>query len=336
MKKSLWRAALSMLLFLGSTGTTPAWTSYGHRWISGIAVEKLPDSIPAFVRSRDAIRIVTELGPEADRSKSAGQEHDAEFGPGHYVDIADDGTIGGTVSLSALPATREMYDTALRQRNANQYRLGYLPYSIIEGWQQVRKDFANWRMDTVGARRAESPADRAWFEKDRRMRELLTIHDIGVWSHYVADASQPLHVSVHFNGWGDYPNPMSYSTSQTLHARFEGEFVRKFVDRSSVASAVGSYRNCNCTIEQRTAAYLAASLQTVVPLYELEAKSGFDGTDPRGRAFVTGRLATGAAELRDMIVDAWESSADAVVWYPVIKVRDIEEGRALPKPASED
>jgi hypothetical protein len=28
---------------------------------------------------------------------------------------------------------------------------------------------------------------------------------LGIWSHYGGDASQPLHVSIHYNGWGDYP-----------------------------------------------------------------------------------------------------------------------------------
>ena len=35
-----------------------------------------------------------------------------------------------------------------------------------------------------------------------------------------------MHVSVHFNGWGDYPNQQGYTTSKKLHAYFEGAFVR--------------------------------------------------------------------------------------------------------------
>jgi hypothetical protein len=47
------------------------------------------------------------------------------------------------------------------------------------------------------------PEERAWFEADRRLREKLTLRDIGICSHYVGDATQPLHATVHFNGWGD-------------------------------------------------------------------------------------------------------------------------------------
>ena len=109
--------------------------------------------------------------------------------------------------IDKLPVTREAYDTQLRAGGSTQYKAGYLPYSIIDGWQQVRKDFAYWRVAVKGAETATTPEERAWFEADRRLREKLTLRDIGIWSHYVGDASQPLHVSVHYNGWGDYPNP---------------------------------------------------------------------------------------------------------------------------------
>ena len=40
---------------------------------------------------------------------------------------------------------------------------------------------------------------------------------MGVMGHYVGDGSQPLHTTVHFNGWvGD--NPKGYTTKQTFHA----------------------------------------------------------------------------------------------------------------------
>lgn len=52
------------------------------------------------------------MGRELDRSKGAGKTHDAERDPGHYVDLADDGSVEGIVPLDKLPATREEYDSA--------------------------------------------------------------------------------------------------------------------------------------------------------------------------------------------------------------------------------
>jgi len=90
------------------------------------------------------------------------------------------------------------------------------------------------------------------------------------------------------------------------------------------------HRDCACGIETRIAGYLTATQATVVPLYALEKAGGFAGDDPRGKAFVAERLAAGAAELRDLIVDAWRQSIDGVVGYPPVPVREVEVGKIVP------
>jgi hypothetical protein len=316
-----------VLLAVGGAAEVGAWGASGHRWITAIAVAQLPGEIPLFARAPQAVAEYGELGRELDRSKGAGRTHDAERDPGHYVGLDDAGRVGGAIALDALPPTREEYDTQLRRARLTQYQVGYLPYSIVDGWQQIRKDFALWRVAAFGARAAADPADRAWFEEDRRLRETLARRDIGVWSHYVADASQPMHVTIHFNGWGNYPNPRGFSPATTLHAWVEGEFVRRFVTADRVAAAVRPYRDCQCPIEERTRKYLETTWTMVVPLYELERAGGFAEGDRRGADFLIQRLAAGAGEVRDMIVDAWRASAEAMVGYPEVNVRDIESGK---------
>lgn len=44
-------------------------------------------------------------------------------------------------------------------------------------------------------------------------------------------------------------------------------------------------------------------------------------------AFVTARLAAGAAELRDLIVEAWRASASDRVGWPAVAVAELEAGR---------
>jgi hypothetical protein len=305
-----------------------AWGATGHEWISGIAAEQLPDEIPAFVRKPEAIAAIAVMGRELDRSKGSGVAHDAELDPGHYVMLSDDGTVAG-IALDTLPVTREDYDTMMRARNLTQYKVGYLPYSIVIGWQQLRKDFAYWRADVKGAETATDPALRAWFESDRKLREMLTLRDLGVWSHYPGDASQPMHVSVHIAGWGPFPNPHNYSTSRALHAYFEGAFVHDRLDRAAVARLVGPYKPCDCSIEARAQALIANSRTFVEPLYELDLQGAFTSATPAGIDFATARLAAGAQAARDMIVDAWRASADAMVGYPMISVRDIESGKVI-------
>lgn len=303
-----------------------AWGATGHEWISGIADEMLPDEIPAFVHTPEAAADIAVMGREPDRSKGAGRTHDAERDPAHFIALADNGAVMGVLPLADLPETREACDTLLRAKGFTQYQAGYLPYAIVDGWQQIRKDFAYWRAAVKGAETAETPEERAWFAADRRLREKLTIRDIAIWSHYVGDASQPLHVSVHFDGWGSFLNPNGYTTAK-IRAYFEGEFVRHNLMRATVASEVGPYRDCRCSIEDRTRTLLLATLSQVEPLYALEKQGAFKEGDPRGIAFATARLAAGAQAARDMIVDAWRESADTPVGYPMVNVHDIESGK---------
>ena len=56
----------------------------------------------------------------------------------------------------------------------------------------------------------------------------------------------------------------------------------------------------------------------------------FDSAGVRNKAFVAKRLADATGELRDLIVEAWRSSAEVSVGYPPILVRDIEAGKVNP------
>jgi hypothetical protein len=314
------------LILLALPERALAWGATGHRLVSSLAMTLLPDEIPAFLRAPELPWQIGELGREADRSKGAGATYDGEHSPGHWVNIGDDRLVAGGPRLMELPATRQAYDTALREHDTTMYVYGYLPYSIVDGWQQLRKDFGYWRIDALGERTGASAEDRAWFARDRALRELLIIRTLGYWSHFVGDASQPMHVSVHANGWGPFANPNNYST-QPLHAWFEGEFVRQNVQPQDVLAKVPPSWSCGCPIERRTALYLEATLATVEPLYALEKAGGFKGDGLAGRAFAAERLAAGVAELRDLVVEAWRASPDADVGYPPVKVRDIEAGK---------
>lgn len=348
MRLKSWTAGLVGALLVGAAfapGDALAWGHTGHVLVSQIGVHGLPSDVPAFLRTTDAVREIGELGPEPDISKStgdvvggtyptirtAGTIHDFERDPGHYIDLQDDGLVIGGVRFSPLFSSRRDFDTALRASprltapNDTQYFAGYLPYKMVDGWQQVRKDFAYIRAFTKAIHTAQSPADRAYFESALRLRQTLTLRDIGVWSHYVADGSQPLHVSVHFNGWGNYPNPNGY-TDAPIHAQFEGAFVKNFVSLHAVAVNIPPYRDCGCPIEARVVQYLQATLAQVVPLYQLATVDPFENPVPAEIDFVAKRLAAGAAELRDEITDAWRSSATITVGYPLIKVSDIEQG----------
>jgi hypothetical protein len=137
-----------------------------------------------------------------------------------------------------------------------------------------------------------------------------------------------MHASVHYDGWGELPNPQGFANHKGIHIHFEGAFVRANVSEADVAAQMKPYEDCACSIEARTASYLATTNSFVVPFYTLEKAGAFATATPEGRAFAAQRVAAGADQLRDMIIDAWHASADAKVGYPQVAVKDVEAGSA--------
>lgn len=310
-----------------AAGPAWGWGHTGHVWVGQLAAEALPAEIPDFVRTTLGQHSISEWNAELDVSKTSGTTHDNERDNGHFIDLDDNGSVLGIVPLASIPVTRRDYDTALRAGNQNQYSGGFLWHSLVDGWQQIRKDFAYIRALNVGIATATTGADRAFFMDQLELRKTLTVRDIGVWGHYVADASQPMHVSIHFNGWGNYPNPNNY-TQAAIHAPFEGTYLVNNASLAATRSMIPGYRNCGCAIEQRVNQYLLATLAQLEPTYRLAPQTGnFTTPDRTAATFINARLAAGAAEMRDMIIDAWRASATWTVGFPLINVADIEAGR---------
>jgi hypothetical protein len=215
----------------------------------------------------------------------------------------------------------------MRAVNSDQYKAGYLPYSILSGYELVRKDMALWRLAVVGARYAPTPAERRRYAADRSRREAQLLQNIGMWSHFVGDGSQPLHASVHYNGWGNFPNPQNF-TQDHIHSPFESDYVNANITEAMVKAAMPAPRDCNCAYGARVADYLTDTANAVAPLYGMWKAGDFAVPTPQASRFTTLQVARGAAELRDLIVMAWRDSDNALVGYPGTKITDIEKGKA--------
>ncbi len=63
--------------------------------------------------------------------------------------------------------------------------------------------------------------------------------------------------------------------------------------------------------------------------YRFEKDGAYDHPTPQSKAFVAGRIAEGAAMLRDLVADAWRASGEASIGYrDKVTVADIEAGKA--------
>ena len=322
-------AAVSALAVLAAPPAAFGWGNTGHRLVSLAAMRALPPDLPFFLRTLEARTEVAELSREPDRWKGSGEIHDKDRDPGHFIDIDDQGKALGGPHIDQLPRTRGDYQKALIAAGTDEGKAGYLPYRLVDMYQQLVKDFGYWRVLAAAEARATDPGRRAWYGEDRARREQLILRDLGVFAHYVGDGSQPHHTTAHYNGWGDYPNPEGF-TQDRVHGPFEGAFVKANVTLDAVEAAMKPPAPCATPVEACMVAYLKRTNAQTIPFYRLYKQGGFAGTDPRGRAYAVERVAAGAAELRDLTAMAWRASADVKVGWPLVAVKDVEAGTADP------
>ena len=221
-------------------------------------------------------------------------------------------------ALDRLPADpRGLRDGSCGRREPTAGRPATCPTHIVEGWQQLVKDFAYWRVrrlrrDATG----QGAAHKAWLAADRAPPRGADPATSATWAHFVGDGSQPLHVTVHFNGWGDFPNPKGF-TQERIHGPFEGDFVIHNVKFEAVRAAMRPPAACgSCDIAATTSAYLTDTHRYVEPVYQMWKDGELKDGNPKGAAFVTARLADGAAELRDLVTAAWNASRQDGRWVP--------------------
>jgi hypothetical protein len=290
--RSWLKHSLLFLITLLSASPLLAWGDKGHTIINEAATIGLPADMPHFFLR--AFPELTYFGPEPDRIKNAGDSQDAVNLPDHQIDIEE------TYGLE-LPHSRYKFMDAMAQ--ADLYRKhglthdhpGFLPWRIAELSQYLQKLFAMWRT-----------AD--YFDRRAIEREIITV--AGLLGHYVADASQPLHTTIHYNGWLG-PNPNGYVNDCEIHSRFETAFVSHAIRREDVLPRVAT--------PQLSSDYFATGLSlikdsnsVVERLYAMDRDGGFDVLRPvqrEAKEFVVGRLAKGASVLRDLWWSAWKNSA---------------------------
>ena len=279
-----------------------AWGSDGHRMINRVAAETLPTDVPVFLRDARAQQTMDYLGPEPDRWRNhAEAELAAAQAPEHFLDLEYADLVG------ELPRRRYDYVRALAVAQKTHpdlplsvEKVGLQPYVTVEVWQRLKADMREYR-GLLAAKGDTQPV------------ELAILFDAGWLGHYVADASQPLHTTVQYNGWTG-PNPHSYSTLHTIHAQFESTFVTANLTPADVAPLVrATPPKVLGDVWTDYLAYLRHSHTLVERTYALEKAGGFTGAGTaEAKQFTEERLAAGAIELRDLMYTAWVRSADPV------------------------
>ncbi len=274
-----------------------AWGNEGHTYINRVAAQKIPATMPKFLRR--AVVEIAYLGPEPDRWRNP-----AEFAlknaqeADHFIDLE-------RVSwLDPLPRGRyEFYRKLYEKRAAttdhpDDYlpeRVGLQPYITMEVYGRLKAAFREYRQQLAAHQPTQSV-------------EQAIIFYAGWLGHYVADGSQPLHTTIHYNGWVG-PNPNGYSTQHGIHGLFETDYVGANIKAADFAGYVKGPSQLNDPFIDYLA-YLNESHGLVEDVYSLEKAGGFAGKGtPAAFDFTTHRLAAGSQMLLNLWYTAWIESA---------------------------
>ncbi len=304
-----------LLLATGWAVPAGAWGLKGHMMAARVAARALPADLPEFFRQ--AVEPLAYLCPEPDRWRGPHQPAlTATSAPDHSIRLE-------LVRGIEFPRTRYEYIVLAAERgllacDKLDYRnVGTSFYAIVEEAERLTAEFRLWRE----AQEAAQPTAVAL-----RQIEANILFSAGVLAHYITDNSEPLHTSVHTNGWAaGFPNPKKY-VGQAIHRRFETDYVDRAIGEEDIASrltplrALGDWR-----VEAE--AHLRRSHEFVEQVYALDQRGAFgSGQEPEeAHAFTAARLAAGASLLRDAWHAAWRKSGeqlwDEPVRYPGVNGR---------------
>jgi len=308
-----------------------AWGVRGHTVANLAAVEGIPADGPAFLRSLEAY--IGHLGTIPDTWRGYTEP---------YLRISEDANHGWYTEqfdfIPVPPKSRtefvlKVYDQYLRVKTADPDRAklinirytGTQAYSIMEGYERMKAGMRLYRAVDNAIENAQRPAPNLaatlaaispLYNDPAQVKQMLA-HDIAFYmgwlGHYVADAAQPLHNSMHHDGWSG-KNPKNYTRDPDIHGLFESRYVDLIA--VSAPDVVKFMRKDARHLDDPWKATLDHSIEardSVEDVYRFDLRGSYQKKDDtEARELVYKRLASGAGFLRDLAYTAWIESAKPV------------------------
>jgi len=259
--------------------------------VNRLAIEATASRLPPFMKAATNDIVYNALEPDRWREE-AGSAMNIAQAPDHFFDSEYWGAV------STIPADRYTFMAKLSEKRVDLIKVGYLPYSILEGQARLRNAFRNWR--------------NAKTETDREAARANAVHYAGLLGHYVADGTMPMHLTVHSNGWAEgYANPKGFTKDRMLHSRYENAYVDAAINQPAVKAKVGPPQRLT-DVFGAVKEHLSRTFGEMEPLYEMEKAGEFNPQSPRvkGTQFIENQVARGATMLGSLWYTAWVESGE--------------------------
>jgi hypothetical protein len=314
---------------------TGGWGTRGHQTANRAAVKSLPSDGPVFLKEYE--EWITKTGPVPDSWRGTAEPYSKIFEDPNHGWFKEQFAFMTAIPRSRYEFVLRLYDEYLRIREKEPERAalmnvrwtGTMPYAAIENYDRMKSAMRLYRRAVT-----DSPADGKYLAQD------IAFY-MGWLGHYTADAAQPLHDTIHHDGWLG-PNPKQYTTDPRVHGRFESAFVELI--QLTDADLMPLMEKPKLLDDPFAAilAHLDDAASHVEEVYILD-KSGAlaDKTNEPAARLVKSQLAKAAALLRDLTYTAWIESAKPVTrgsteGNPVNRANpkyNPETGTAAPGPA---
>ena len=280
------RTALSLAsiaLAIAAARPASAWLLEGHRRVGVAAVEAAGPELPVFFRAGAATVGHVAIDPDLWKNQAMAELRASEE-PSHYLDWE-------RLPAAELPSTRTAFFAWLGALGLDLTDVGSLPYSVIEGTQRLTLCFAEHRR---------------WPESPQIQSKCLVY--AGWLAHYAADLAQPLHTTIHHDGWA---LPGGSSPLVGFHYRIDALLERSPYDPASALPGLAPAPFDE--LRAGVLAELAASHALVDRVYRLEpllraADGGW--SDPEVVAFACDRFGAATLFLARLYETAWKMSAE--------------------------
>lgn len=285
------RSVTAGLLLLLLPFPAHAWGEKGHLMINELAIGAAASRLPEFMNASRAQLIYNAFEPDRWR-----EEWQSPMNTTQAADHFFDSEYWG--SIATLETDRYAFMEKVAAKKIELVKIGYVPYAIIENYGRLVNAFRLWR-------NAKTPAA-------REAARANAVYVAGLLGHYVGDASQPLHMSVHYNGWADnHTNPKNFTQDRRLHNRYESAYVNAAINIAAVRPKVQPPQRLKDvwgSIKQ----HLAQGFAELEPLYELEKAGEFnpERPRPRGTDFIITQIARAGTMLGNLWYTAWLESGE--------------------------
>jgi hypothetical protein len=321
MKSKLFAVTIALGAFIqSSTQNIFAWDYEGHHAVNELALASLPANFGGFTLTPALKDRIAFLAGEPDRWRNTADLPLKHFnGPDHYIDLEDLKLFGLTPETLPIMRYDFVADIALARaahpekfpaidpaKDTDHTREldGFLPWAITEYYEKLKSGFSSLKaFQTHGG----TPEEIANAQAD-------IIYVMGVMGHFVGDGSQPLHTTVHYNGWvGE--NPKGYTTRTTFHAWIDGGYFKKnggikvdaLVGKMQPATRISNAGDPDGMFRD-VVAYLVEQNKFVEPLYEMEKNGQLTGDGDKGIQgvpFLEGQLVKAGQMLGNIWLTAW-------------------------------